>query len=80
MKFENVEVFESWLKENLKDTKWFDINIWLEDVEKQCNESDWKDYELAGINTKSGLPEVYFISEIKYEEIEEDTWEKTIIF
>ena len=65
MEFRNIDKFEKWLKEVLKNDD-FDINLYLGKVE---NESDngYEDVEIGRLYTKSGNPEIYnFDVEIKY--------------
>ena len=53
--FKNVEVFEEFLKENLKTE--FNLEAYLDDVFSDYSSSGVASYELGSHDTKSGRPE-----------------------
>lgn len=71
MEFKNVDKFERWLKENLKNSESFDLDAYIEDVTR-CYETSGtvglNTYELKSYETKSGNSKLYYYeaSEIYY--------------
>ena len=61
MEFINIENFKEWLIMNLKEEylNFFDINIYLEDLEKQLYESDNNNYELPKYKNKNNIANFY---------------------
>lgn len=78
MKFINIENFKEWLILNLKEEylNFFDINIYLEDLEKQFYESANNDYELPIYKNKNNITIFYTYN---VETIEKDATYKHII-
>lgn len=56
MKFENIEIFKTFIESNLKmPFGTYDFSACVADFERQVNESET--YELSGSETNSGEPE-----------------------
>ncbi len=59
--FKNVEIFEKFLKENLRkdlaSNLIFDLKEWLDDLENQHAANGTNEYELNSFYTKSKRPE-----------------------
>lgn len=62
MEFNNVDKFESWLKEKL-NSKCYDLQAFLDDVDRSYGVNGMpgtNTYELESYRTKSGRPELYY--------------------
>ena len=78
MTFKNVEKFERWLKETVKNYYGL-FYVYLDDVKTQYYETALESYELSGRETKSGNPELYdFDAQIV--EVDDDVYETVITF
>lgn len=78
MTFKNVEKFEKWLNENVKNYCGI-FYVYLDDVKTQYYETALQSYELSGSETKSGNPELYYF-DAQIVEVADDEYETVIIF
>lgn len=81
--FKNVEVFEEFLRENLKTE--FNLEAYLDELFKDYSSSGVASYELGSHDTKSGRPETiaFDVTEVPYiDEGEEEPsqWNTVIEF
>lgn len=78
MTFKNVEKFEKWVKATVKNY-YENIDVYLDEVKSQYNETASQSYELSRYETKSGNPELYYF-DVQIVEVNDDEYEMVIIF
>lgn len=75
--FKNVEQFENWVNETVKN--YYDnIDVYLDDLKSQYDDTAVQSYELSRYETKSGNPELYDF-DVKIVEVDDDEYEMVII-
>lgn len=78
MEFVNVEKFENWVKETVKEYNG-NLDCYLQDVESQYCSSGCSSYELSHFETKSKNPELYDFN-VEIIEIDDDEFKTKIIW
>lgn len=79
-KFVNVEIFENFLKSNLKKYYPESFSLYLEELDDGHSATGVTDYELDSFHTVSGCPEVISFEAEYFTEDDGDSWEKVITF
>ena len=80
VKYENVEVFEKFLKSNLKKYYPESFSFYLEELDDGNNATSNTDYELDSFDTVSGRPELISFEVEYFTEDDGDSWDKVITF
>lgn len=79
-KFVNVEIFEKFLKDNLKKYYAENLSLYLEELDDGHSATGVTDYELNSFYTVSECPEVISFEAEYFTEDDGDSWEKVITF
>lgn len=79
-KFINVEIFERFLKDNLKKYYPESFSLYLEELDDGNSATSNTDYELDSFDTVSGCPELISFEVEYFTEDDGDSWDKVITF
>lgn len=79
-KFVNVEIFERFLKDNLKKYYPESFSLYLEELEEGYGAAGNTSYELGSFYTVSGHPELISFEVEQFTEDDGDSWNTVITF